>query len=282
MHRMNAPTEPKADCEPVPVLAPVGAVPVAAGSIAADSMEAAPGPVAPAAARDSLVARGLRVLRREPVLFVTLGYLFVSFIGLWANYWFYGRFGIPVLEYMQASDFLVAGVRQPGYALVLAGAVLLARLITWPERYRQARPDRVAALRQRRWGRLLFHNPAGRFFRMAPETGLVFGSFWILIWALFAYVQGQADDVGRGGGHGVRVTLAGARAPMAGDTRLLGTTAGFVFLYWPSDRRAEAVPVESIARIETLRDAWIPPAAVAPPAAIVPPAGIAPAGPASR
>lgn len=276
MHRMNAPTEPNADRQAVPAVAPV-AVPVAAVSI-----EAAPGPTTPTVVRDSLVARGLRVLRREPVLFVTLGYLFVSFIGLWANYWFYGRFGIPVLEYMQASDFLVAGVRQPGYALVLAGAVLLALLVSWPERYRRARPDRVAALRQRWWGRVLFHNPAGRFLRMAPETGLVFGSFWILIWALFAYVQGQADDVGRGGGHGVRVTLAGGRAPMAGDTRLLGTTAGFVFLYWPSDRRAEAVPVESIARIETLRDAVPPPAVVAPPAMAVPPAGIAPADPASR
>ena len=264
MRRMNAPTDPKAAREPVPVVAPVAAAPVAAAPVAA----------VPAAVRGSLVARGVRVLRREPVLFVTLGYLFVSFIGLWANYWFYGRFGIPVLEYMQASDFLVAGVRQPGYALVLAGAVLLALLISWPERYRRARPDRVEALRQRWWGRLLFHSP-GRFLRMAPETGLVFGSFWILIWALFAYVQGQADDVGRGGGHGVRVTLAGARAPMTGDTRLLGTTAGFVFLYWPSDRRAEAVPVESIARIETLRDAR-------PPAAVAPPAGIAPADPASQ
>ena len=267
MHRMNAPTEPKPAREPVPVVA----APVTAARVTAAPVTAAPAPEP-----DSLVARGVRVLRREPVLFVTLGYLFVSFIGLWANYWFYGRFGIPVLEYMQASDFLVAGVRQPGYALVLAGAVLLALLISWPERYRRARPERVAALRQRWWGRVLFHNAAGRFLRMAPETGLVFGSFWILIWALFAYVQGQADDVGRGGGHGVRVTLAGARAPMAGDTRLLGTTAGFVFLYWPSDRRAEAVPVEGIARIETLRDA------LPPPAVVVPPVGVAPADPASR
>ena len=59
-----------------------------------------------AAARSSVVIRALRILKREPILFVTLGYLLVSFIGIWANYWFYSRFGLPILDYMQGSDYL--------------------------------------------------------------------------------------------------------------------------------------------------------------------------------
>lgn len=195
--------------------------------------------------------RALRVLKREPILFVTLGYLVLSFVGLWASYWFYAGFGLPILEYLQASDILVAGLRDPIYLLVLAGAAAFAWLVNWPQRWRLRNPARSEALRAHWWGRLLL--PRRNFFGMRADTGLVVAIFWCAIWLLLWFVLDKADHVRRGGGHRVAVTLAGQPAPLAGAPRLLGTSSAFVFLYWPADRRAEALPIESIARIASLR-----------------------------
>lgn len=182
--------------------------------------------------------------------------MFVSFIGLWANFWFYRDFKLPILEYMQGSDYLVAGLRDPAYGLILLAGVLLVFLVTWPDAWRRNHPERVEQLRRRWWGRVVF--PNARLLRwkgvgMTPETGMVFAAFWFTVWAAASYVNAKAtyirDD---GSGQPVQVTLAGAAAPMPGQARLLGTSSAFVFLWWPDKRRAEAVPIEGIGRVQTL------------------------------
>ena len=65
----------------------------------------------------------------------------------------------------------------------------------------------------------------------------------------------KAERVRAGGGHAVRVTMAGRDAPEPGNARMLGTVGDFVFLYWPSTRRAEAVALANAARIESVRPA---------------------------
>ncbi|MBC7991212.1 MAG: VOC family protein [Luteimonas sp.] len=218
-------------------------------------------------ASSSMALHLLEVLKREPILFVTLAYLFVSFMGLWLSYWFYRRFGLPVLEYMQASDFLVAGLRQPRYAVAIALMVAAAWLATWPLLFRRRHPERVEALRKKWWGRIVFAN--SKLFRwpgMSQETGLVVGAFWGSIWLLFAYVVDDAERIRAGGGNVVQVTLANQSAPLAGDIRLLGTNSAYVFLWWPTERRAEAVPIESISRIAALARP-LPPASRKAPAA---------------
>jgi hypothetical protein len=62
----------------------------------------------------------------------------------------------------------------------------------------------------------------------------------------------KAARVMKGGGHEVRVTLAGTSAPLPGMARMLGTVGDFVFLYWPESRKAEAVSIESATRIESV------------------------------
>lgn len=198
----------------------------------------------------SVVMRAIGVLKREPVLFVTLGYVLLSIVGMWANYWYYSGFGIPVLEYMQAGDFLVAGLRDPIYPLALIGAVLFAWVLSWPVRWRERNPGRAAALRCHWWGRVILND--GRFFGMSRETALAFSMFWLAIWMLFALVIDKANAVREGAGHIVRVTLAGQSASMDGTARLLGTSNAFVFLYWPERRLAEAVPIEAIARLQSV------------------------------
>lgn len=73
-------------------------------------------------------------LRREPSMLVTVAYLAVSFLGLWASYWFYRGFGLPILDCMQPSDYLVAGLRDPVYALLMLGSIAAALLLSWGTR----------------------------------------------------------------------------------------------------------------------------------------------------
>jgi hypothetical protein len=226
----------------------------------APAIPASPTLASSTSTNSSLVIRALDVLKREPILFVTLTYVLISFIGIWANYWFYRRFDLPILEYMQGSDYLVAGLREPAYLWMFAAALLFAWLVTWPERWRRRHPERAEALRRHWWGRVFLPGKSlwWTWGSMAPETGLVFGTFWVMIWLLYALVLGKANAIHGGEGQPLRLTLAGATQPLAGEARLLGTSSAFIFLYWPEGRRAEALPIESVARIESMRAAMAP------------------------
>lgn len=244
-----------------------------------DVAVAAPAPVRPETPErvgTPVVIRIWRRLLRDPSLAVTLGYVFVSFIGLWSSYWFYRGFRLPILEYMQASDFLVAGLRDPAYAILLFASIGIAAAVSWPETYRREQPERVEAMRQRWWGRYVFSNwKWGRWssIGMAHETGIVFGVMWGLIAASAAYVSTKGERIRDvGSGHRVEVTLAGDAAAQPQSARLLGTSSAFVFLWWPDRKVAEAVPIESIGRLTTVRSrpakaAKAPPAAAPTPAA---------------
>lgn len=101
---------------------------------------------------DSVVMVLWRLLRQEPALIVSAGYVLISLLGLWSSYFFYLRFQLSILDYLQISDFLVAGLRDPAYAGILAGGILLAILVGWPDTLRRRNPAQVDALRARHWG----------------------------------------------------------------------------------------------------------------------------------
>ncbi|WP_460763839.1 hypothetical protein [Lysobacter fragariae] len=202
------------------------------------------------------VLRVWKRMRREPSLLFTVAYVLVSFLGLWANFWFYRGFGLPILEYMQPSDYLVAGLRDPTYAALLAVSIVLTVFISGPDIYRRHHPQRVAEFRRRWWGRLVF--PENRWLRwkgigIAPETGVAFAVFWGMLWISAGYVQKLGDRVRADrAGTKVSVTLAGADSPLPQVARLLGTSSAFVFLWWPQSRVSEAIPIEGIARLQSV------------------------------
>jgi hypothetical protein len=203
-----------------------------------------------------VVIRAWRRLRGEPSLLFTTAYLFISLIGLWANFWFYRGFGLPILEYMQVSDYLVAGLRDPAYALILLGSALATLMVSGPDVYRRHHPQRVAVLRTKWWGRVVF--PESRWLRwkalgLAPETGVALAVFFGMMWATVQYVQDKGEYIREGTtGNPVQVTMAGDRVPLSHSARLLGSSGAFVFLWWPQARVAEAVPIESIAKLQSL------------------------------
>jgi hypothetical protein len=212
-----------------------------------------------------IVVRGWRRIRGEPALLLPLAYLFVSFVGLWANYWFYRGFGLPILEYMQASDYLVAGLRDPAYAVILLGSVLLTLLASAVDIYRRRYPERVSEVTRKWWGRMLLEEH--RWMRwegvgLRPETGIAATVFLGMLWMTFNYVDNKGRYIREGrSGIAVRITLAGDSAPLPGAARLLGSSSAFVFLWWPQARTVEAVPIEGIARLQSLRQRDDAPAA---------------------
>lgn len=210
-------------------------------------------PTPPADTAPSLASRALTVMYRDPVLFVTLGYVSISFVGLWGSWWFYRSFDLPILDYLQASDFLVAGLREPGYAFALAFAVGISWLLTWPDRWRKRNPERAAALRGRWWVPMLMPGASERRsrWRMAPDTGLAFAIVTSLIGGVAGTAIGKAQKVKEGRTPMVEVVMAGEAKP-AGRAHLLGTSSAFAFLYWPERRQVEAVTLESVARLRAL------------------------------
>lgn len=204
---------------------------------------------------DSLVLQFVQRVRREPALLFTTAYLLLSMLGLWCSYWFYRGFRLPVLDYLQASDFLVAGVRDPVYALVLLAGVGIVLLVSWPETLRLRNPARVRALcaRHRGW-RLLFTPSALTSWQstgLRPLTAMVAAVGLTMVAGSALYVSSRAQTIRQdGAGNPVLVQFSGQLSTPLRPARLLGTSSAFVFLWWPDQQRAEAVPIATIARLQ--------------------------------
>lgn len=249
--------------------APAGGHPGAAAAVAG---EAAPTdwsvlPVVKGS-EDSLVMELWRLLKQEPALIVSAGYVLLSLLGLWSSYFFYRRFDLSILDYLQISDFLVAGLRDPMYAGILAVGILLAVVLGWPDTLRRRNPVKVEALRGRHWGwRVLFSkSPLTSWDTsgMRPLTGLCIAVACFMAIGAARYASGKAADIrDHGAGARVSVHLAGDAAPLKEQARMLGSSSAFVFLWWPQQRRAEAVPISAVKRLQSVvlaaKPAVVPP-----------------------
>lgn len=223
----------------------------------------------PAASGPSIVVRLLDVLKREPVLFVTIAYVFVSILGLWSSYWFFRRFNIPILQYLQSSDFFVAGLRRPGLFLLLAISLLGLWLSAWPMRWTERNVERAAEYRRKYWwGKFFFPDSRSwlSFWGVRSDTMLL-GSFLLLaVYLVYSHSATSAAAIlkGKDKGHLVRVHLSTGET-LSAETTLLGTTSAFVFLWTSASNQVEIVPIESISRIESI-DTPSPPSTLQRPA----------------
>jgi hypothetical protein len=205
----------------------------------------------------ALLRAGRRALR-EPALLLSLAYIAMSALGLWASYWLYRPFGIPIFQYMQPSDILVAGLRDPAYLLLVAAGFGFFVLVRWWESWRFDHPDRVDRLRRHWFGRLWA--PRWRERVNKSEIGralfgiafVVYLAFSMVLW----YTQRETDGLLRGDGQQVELVYAES-GPMVEPAILVGTTANWVFVYWPRQHRAEAIAQQS------LRSLIYPPASAA-------------------
>lgn len=190
-------------------------------------------------------------LRENPGLFLSGIYVAASIIGVLYHFLFFRRFGVNVLEFSEASDFLMVVVREPltvalallGVPFYLVYGVLTAPLSRWSRR-------RFASLRSTPEKRRKMHE------RMRPWWPLLQGGFICIYAILFVMVYStwRAKQIRAGDFRQVVVEYKTDSPRPDGSLRveglgLLGTASRFVFLYDRANRRTEVVPLDSISRL---------------------------------
>jgi hypothetical protein len=182
-------------------------------------------------------------LIRHGGLFLTIGYAFLTIVGLVYSYIFYKLFGINVLEYSETSDFIAAAVREPVAVLlcVAPGVVLwLFVLLRRAARRLSPRYDAYALRHETRYG-----TAYRRFFMVSLPLLLV-------IYALTfssIYAQASAERLRHGKGTMVRVLRTTAVPSDSARKVLVGTTAKFFFFYDTLLRTTDVVPVGNVAAV---------------------------------
>jgi hypothetical protein len=235
---------------------------------------AAPGvPAAPAETSVllNLLPHALDTLKREPALGITLAYLLVAMAGIFYNYSFYQKFGIPVLMLSQISDFLTAGIQEPMAMLLVFSTFPLCWFFDKiNSRNRRRRAQKLQRLRQMAEPSFGQH-ALMRFLSWRVEQRWYMGVVYLLVvtgygWVFVSvYAVQHADTVKTGNAPQVNVWLSGDASPLAAQSKTwsyLGAVSNYVFVYDHVGHRAEILPVNNITRIEPIVPAKAPSSAV--------------------
>lgn len=189
---------------------------------------------------------------REPTLLLTATYIATSAIGLWASYCFYKPFGIAVLDYMQPADFLVTALHDPVYFLFVLAAAFLSWLGSRIDAFRERKPHRVEAIREKTWwGLIVFLRWRDKLSDRGFTAEYVFAAMLLgfAAWAIHGYAGMQSQRTLEGQGKRIFLTYNNHDKPEAKQPILLGTTTAWIFVYWPEDHASEALPQQAVARI---------------------------------
>jgi hypothetical protein len=189
-------------------------------------------------------------------LMLTLGYLFLTALGMFHRALVFLMFRINVFDYAEPSDFLLAALRDPLIILVCVAPIPLVALYyrgaAWIQRRSKSKwltgTEKQQAI-SRRYRRQLYALTA-------------------FLWALAAslhYASSVARDLRAGTGRRVHVELVSGAQTLPVDTMpqlLLGTTQKFLFLYDASRQVTSVIPISNIARLRVDRRKTIPTASV--------------------
>jgi hypothetical protein len=199
-----------------------------------------------------------RVFRREPAVAITICYLLVAMAGIFYNYSYYSKFGIPILTLSQISDFLVAGLQQPMALVLVLSTFPLCWVIDcfnlYNRRKRARRRDALLSTpgdsrlkRVRTW--LLL--PFPRWL-----TGVAYVAITIIYGWLFvnAYAGHRAHAVKQGDAGLVTIWLSGDANQLTSEAQgrwtYLGAVSNYVFVYDIGAKRSVILPINNITRIE--------------------------------
>lgn len=194
---------------------------------------------------------------------LTLSYLALVAIGMFHSVLGYRHFGINILDYAEASDFLLAPFRDPMVMVVtVLPAVLAQAYLRFFDRYStRVRERRRAAGKARAW----WESSDATLARTKPFLPLLavgLAMFWVFVSA-DAYQRILAVQAMRGEGHNVIVELTNgtrdggtARRPLV----MVGATSRYFIFFRTSEWQTEVVPTDNVLRI--LPEASLPPASV--------------------
>ena len=213
----------------------------------APARSSAPLPAAAEPFHVVVLRTGQHLLKQHPALGLTLGYLFLTAVGMNYELLFFAQFDLQILDFADPTDFLLVALRKPLLLIfALVSVFVLVRLsqkhTKWMAKFERYR--RIS----RRFESWRWWWAAERFCYI----GIVAGYFAVLS---DTYARHNASAIRAGKGRKVWVELtADVAAPGKKPTTpylLLGTTSRYLLLFSPANGRAEVLPVNNIARLST-------------------------------
>jgi hypothetical protein len=184
------------------------------------------------------------LLGRHPALTVTLGYLFLTAVGMAYEALFFSHFDIQIFDFADPADFLLAAARKPLLLVFTAvSVVLIVRLSRKHQKWIKKYP-RYAALSH--WLK------SKKWWRGAEPVcciGIVVGYFVMLT---ATYADGSASRIIRGNkGRRVSIELISETSTghPAASYILLGTTSRYLLLFNPANKGTEILPLNNVARL---------------------------------
>ncbi len=194
---------------------------------------------------------------------LTLSYLVLVAIGMFHSVLGYRHFGINILDYAEASDFLLAPFRDPMVMVVtVLPAVLAWAYLRFVERYStRVRERRRAEGKALAWwessdATLARTKPLGPFLVVGMAM------FWVFTSAN-AYQRIRAAQVMRGEGHNVIIELTNGTLDGGTPRRplvMVGATSRYFIFFRTADWRTEVMPTDNVLRI--LPDGSLPESSV--------------------
>jgi hypothetical protein len=173
------------------------------------------------------------VVRDHPTLMLTLVYLGLTFVGFIHDFFFYMYFKINILDFSETSDFLLAAIRNP---LVILLAMLPVPVLLLYQ----------SAIRRSKWYKRYTAKHKNTKWNSVPLRAVSAVLFILVYASLFTQLYAFRDAARTKAGHGQRVSFL-RNDGVASDEQpiLLGTTGKFFFLYYPSRKATEIVPIDN-------------------------------------
>lgn len=186
----------------------------------------------------------LRLTARHPGLGVFLVYTTIAIAGFIYLITFYSHFDLEVTVYLEISDILVAGIKDPMVMLMVAGAFSMV-LVVWGIVYIQA-PFSL-------WLNKKFNKGVLRFIPYVIGFKSIRTFWWtaFLILTLYFYMfigvhsKNKAQSIVELKQNLILVDSA-ATTNTNEDYSLLGTSMNYVFLYNHQTKQTLILPLESI------------------------------------
>ena len=177
-----------------------------------------------------------RIAREHPTLVLTIAYVLLTFVGMVHDWWFYMYFRINILDFSETTDFLVAAIRNP---LVIILSLIPILILLFFQRMRET------ARRKSSW----YDQYQKKYERSRWNTlsmrVMVYGWFIVIYAILFTQIYAKREAERIKTGKGRKVSFLRSDGIISDEQPiLLGTTGKFVFLYFPSRKATEIVPIE--------------------------------------
>ncbi len=194
------------------------------------------------------LSKAVRFITTHPGLAVFLVYAIIAIAGFIYLVTFYSHFNLEVTVYLEITDILVAGIKDPMVMLMVAGAFSMV-LFLWGWVYVQAP---FSAWLDRKFDRGLF--------RFIPymigyrgEKSFWWTAFVILLLYFYMFIgvhsQNKANRI-LNQKHVLVEINSEATNDLKADLSLLGTSINYVFLYNHQAQRALILPLESVNAIQ--------------------------------